>query len=130
MHKRKTILIGVAIILLCIFVYFIGSGFTVRNDVALLNYKVNEAGTEVTLYTTMLSSMGHVRGFKDEGGGVKPHYLKFYQTFGGINSTWGAKGEYTLPLGKDDTEIYFSRPDGGYALILQKDAKTGEWIRP
>ena len=35
--------------------------------------------------------MGYVRDYKDEGGGVKPHYLKFYSAWGGMNSAVGAK---------------------------------------
>ena len=35
-----------------------------------------------------------------------------------------------LELGKDDTEIYFNRPDGGYELVLVKNVDTGEWVRP
>lgn len=73
---------------------------------------------------------GITRGFKDNGGGVKPHYLTFYSTFGGLNCQLGAKSEHTLTLDKDDTEIYFNRADGGYELVLQKDKETGEWIRP
>lgn len=42
---------------------------------------------------------------KDNGGGVKPHYLTFYSTFGGINSSFGAVNSLVLELGKDDTEI-------------------------
>jgi len=74
--------------------------------------------------------MGYIRGYKDEGGGVKPHYLKFYSTFGGLNSSFGAKSEFVLELDEDDNEIFFSRSDGGHELVLQKDKETGEWVRP
>ena len=74
--------------------------------------------------------MGFTRGFKDNGGGIKPHYLTFYSTFGGLNSKLGAKSEHILELDKDDIEIYFNRADGGYELIWQKDKVTGEWVRP
>ena len=74
--------------------------------------------------------MGYVRGFKDNGGGVKPHYLTFYSTFGGLNSSFGTVNSFVLELGKDDTEIYFKRPNGGYELVLVKNGDTGEWERP
>lgn len=74
--------------------------------------------------------MGYIRGFADKGGGVKPHYLTFYATFGGFNSSFGAENQFTLELDENDTEIYFNRADGGYELVLQKDAETGEWVRP
>ena len=128
MRKRLSWFIVFIILVLC--VYFIGTGFSVRHDVALLNYTVSEDGTEITLHTSLMSPIGFIRGYKNMGGGVKPHYLKFYGTFGGIHSEWGAKNEFVLPLSKDATEIYFSRPGGGYALVLQKDAETGKWVYP
>ncbi|MBQ7035870.1 MAG: hypothetical protein IJN74_00010 [Clostridia bacterium] len=130
MQKRKTLVALIFFIVLILSAYFIGSGFVVRNDVVLTHYEINADGTEITLHTSLMSPMGFIRGYKNMGGGVKPHYLKFYATFGGVHSEWGAKSEYTLPLAKDVTEIYFSRPDGGYALVLQKDAETGEWVYP
>ena len=74
--------------------------------------------------------MGYIRGFEDQGGGEKPHYLTFYSTFGGLNSSFGAKHEFELELSEMDTEICFNRPDGGYALVLYKDPGTGVWTRP
>ena len=110
--------------------YFIGSGFNKRYDVVLADFSVSEDGTEITLYTTVPTSMGYIRGFSNSGGGVKPHYLTFYHTFGGLNSPLGAQYEFILELGKDDTEIYFNRAYGGYELVLQKDTVSGEWVRP
>lgn len=74
--------------------------------------------------------MGFIRGYKDNSGGVKPHYLTFYSTFGGLNSSFGAKNEFVLELDKDDSEICFKRANGGYELVLQKNAETGAWERP
>lgn len=130
MRKRKILPVLILFIVLLMCVYLILSGFTFRHDVALINYEVHADGTEITLHTSLMSPIGFIRGFKDMGGGVKPHYLKFYGTFGGIHSEWGAKSTFILPLGKDDTEIYFSRPGGGYALVLKKDAETGKWVYP
>ena len=131
--KKKTIIISVlvvvALIILLIANHLIGTGFLIRNDVVLLDYSVSEDGTEITLHTSILSSMGYTRGFKDNGGGVKPHYLTF-STFGGLNSKLGAKDKHILTLDSNDSEIYFNRADGGYELVLQKDKETGEWIRP
>lgn len=100
-----------------------------KTDVALGEYSVSEDGTKLTFHTGVMSSMGYIRGFKDNGGGVKPHYLTFYSTFGGLNSSFGAKSEFELELDENDTEIYFGRSDGGYELVLQKDIDTGEWVR-
>ena len=132
--KRNRIMIGVTALITALVVllgsYFIGSGFSKRTDVVLVDYSISEDGTEITLNTTIPTSMGYIRGFKDNGGGVKPHYLTFYSTFGGLNSSFGAKHEFELELDKTDTEIWFNRADGGYELVLQKNVETGEWARP
>ena len=47
-----------------------------------------------------------------------------------MNSSFGAKHEFELELEKEDTELYFNRPNGGYALVLQKNAETGAWEWP
>lgn len=132
MNKKILIRCAIAVITLIILFacYFVGSGFAKSVDVALYDYTVSEDGTEITLNTFNWSSMGFTRGFKDNGGGEKPHYLIFYSTFGGLNSRLGAKSEHILTLGKDDSEIYFNRAGGGYQLVLQKDKDTGEWVRP
>ena len=86
--------------------------------------------TSINLDVQVASSMGYIRGFKDNGGGVKPHYLTFYSTFGGLNCSFGAVKTIALEIDEDDNEIYFNRPNGGYELVLAKDEETGEWIRP
>ena len=128
MKKIIAIILLVAVTLTV--VYFVGTGFMQRYDVVLGDYSVSEDGAELTFSAGVASSMGYIRGYKDEGGGVKSHYLKFYSAFGGLNGSWGAKSEFVLPLGKDDTEIYFARPDGGYELVLYKNEETGLWERP
>ena len=85
---------------------------------------------KLTFNTYSTSSMGYIRGFKDVEGREKPHYLTFYSTFGGLNSSFGAKNEFILELGENDSEIYFNRKDGGYELVLQKNIETGEWVKP
>ena len=126
---KKIIIIILLVAVALMFFYLIGTGFMQRYDVALGEYFVSEDGTELTFRAGAVSSMGYIRNYKDEGGGVKPHYIKFYSAFGGFNGSWGAKSEFVLPLGKDDTQIYFSRPDGGYELVLQKSEETGLWER-
>ena len=130
MKKKRIVLIALSIIVLLIASFLIGTGFNKRTDVVLANYSVSEDGTTLTFTAAIPTSMGYIRGFKDEGGGVKPHYLTFYSTFGGLNSSFGAKHEFELALDENDTEIYFNRPDGGYALVLQKNPETGEWEWP
>jgi len=118
---------GILLIVCC---FLIATGFCERTDVALLDYAVSEDENEITLHTMVTSSMGYTRGFKDNGGGVKPHYLTFYSAFGGLNGSLAAKSSFVLELADDDSEIYFNRPGGGYELVLQKNQAAGQWERP
>lgn len=129
MKLRKIVIITNASILLLLFSFLIGTGFLKRTDVVLADYSVSEDGTLLTFRTAIPSSIGYIRGFRDDGGGVKPHYLTFYSTFGGLNNSFGAKNRFELELGSDDSEIYFNRPGGGYQLVLIKNT-DGAWTRP
>lgn len=127
---KKILIILLSVVVVLSSSYFVGTGFLERMDVLLYDYSVSEDGTELTFSAGIMSSMGFIRGYKDNGGGVKPHYLTFYSTFGGLNSSFGAKNEFVLELDKDDSEIYFKRAKGGYELVLRKNLETGEWERP
>lgn len=128
MKNKKILLISViAVIVILTASFFVGTGFIERTDVILTDYSVSEDGTQITLNASVSSSMGYIRGFKNNGGGVKSHYLTFYSTFGGLNSKLGAKNEFVLEVNEDDSEIYFNRAGGGYELVLQKNTETGEW---
>ena len=121
---KKRIIAVIVILAVLVALFFIGTGFQKRMDVVLVDYSVSEDGTEITLDVGIPTSIGYIRGFKDNGSGVKPHYLTFFSTFGGINSPIGAEHSFQLELTSDDTEIYFNRPEGGYELILVKDEET------
>ena len=129
-RMKKKIFLTIAVIVVLMLLMFICAGFRKRTDVVLFDYSVSEDGSEISLEIQVSSSMGYIRGFKDKGGGVKPHYLTFYSTFGGLNSSFGSINEIELELSRDNTEIYFNRPGGGYELVLMKDIATDEWIRP
>ena len=58
------------------------------------------------------------------------YYLKLYSTFGGLNSSFGAKSSFVLEIAPDDTEIYFCQGNGRYKLILKKNEHTGKWKLP
>ena len=127
---KKKVLIIISIIIALIVILFISTGFTKNPNVIIWEYSLNEDGSELNFTVGIPFSIGYTRGYKNKGGGVKSHYLNFYNTFGVINSSWGAKFDYVLELDEDDTEIYFNRTDGGYELVLQKNIETGEWERP
>lgn len=127
---KKKIITVIASVVVLIMAFFIGTGFMKNPNVVLTHYSISEDGTEITLNVTVSTPIGYVRSFHDKGGGIKPHYLTFYSTFGGINSSFGAKSTYILKLTPNDTEIYFNRRDGGYELVLVKDEETGQWQKP
>ena len=129
-RMKKKIFLTIAVIVVLMLLMFICAGFRKRTDVVLFDYSVSEDGSAISLEIQVSSSRGYIRGFKDKGGGVKPHYLTFYSTFGGLNSSFGSINEIELELSRDNTEIYFNRPGGGYELVLMKDIATDEWIRP
>jgi len=126
---KKKILIFISVVVVLTLILFIGTGFTKNPKVVIKDYSVSEDGKKLIFSIGIPDSIGYTRGFKNKGGGVKSHYLNFYNTFGVINSSLGAKFDYVLELDADDTEIYLNRTDGGYELVLQKNEK-GIWVRP
>lgn len=127
---KKSILWIFAIVAIFVSFYVIGSGFVIRNDVVLNDFTLSEDGTELTLSVSVLSPMGFIRDYQDIGGDVKPHMLRFYSTFGGLHSHFGAKHTFVLPVSDADTEIYFCRPKKGYQLVLEKNMDSGKWQIP
>lgn len=127
--KRKRLALAAALLLGLAAALFVGSGYITRDDVVLHDYSLSEDGTELTLSAGLSGSMGYIRGFKSERDGDGDLRLSFYSAFGGFNSSLGARSEFSLALEEGDWEIYFSRPDGGYELILLKDGQTGQWQR-
>ena len=128
--RLKKLLFTILILLCLIAVWMVVTGFSVQTSAYITdNFTVSEYGSEITFTIGVGSSMGYVRGYKDEGGGANPHYLKFYSAWGGFNSSIGAKSSFSLPLQPGDTEIYVYHGQAGYALTLKKDAATGEWYR-
>ena len=126
---RKKICLVMLSMLGLIFAWMIISGYSYQNSAYITDqFVVSEDGKELKFTIAVGSPMGYVRGFKDEGGGVKPHYLKFYSAWGGLNSSIGAKTEYVLKLDPNDTEIYVYHGDSGYSLALKKDIESGEWF--
>lgn len=129
MKIKRIVIVTIIVMGVLVLSFSIGAGFCRRTDVVLTEYSVSEDGKKLTFNVGVMSSVGYTRGFHDDGGGVKPHYLTFYSTFGGINSSFGAKSEFELDLDENDTEIYFCRANGGYELVLQKNVDTGEWTK-
>ena len=113
MKKKKIVIVTIIVIGVLVLSFFIGAGFRRRTDVVLTEYSVSEDGKKLNFNVGVMSSMGYIRGFKDGGGGVKPHYLTFFSTFGGLNSSFGAKNEFELDL------VQFA-PSGGRKCVFQR----------
>ncbi len=128
MRKIAVIFIALSLIFAT---YYTATGFIKRNDVLVWDYKAwsDDADDYVTIHCAVPTSIGYIRKMEIDGGGAKSYYLSFYSTFGGINSSIGAEQYFTLNV-NDETEIYFSRPGGGYELVLERNSETGEWQRP
>ena len=124
---RKAIIPAVILLAVAVLVWF-SFGFRVCTSVALLDFAVSEDGRELQFRAGVTTSMGYIRMYHDAGG-EHSRRLKFYSTFGGLNSKFGAKTEFTLPLSSEDTEIYFYQGNA-YQLVLTKDPLTGTWERP
>ena len=99
----------VMVITTLLVIFFVWSGFTKNPNVEIINYSLNEDGSQLSFTIGIPNSIGYTRGYKNKGGGVKSHYLNFYNTFG---------------------TIFVNRTDGGYEWVLQKNEETGEWERP
>ena len=94
----------------------------VTRDFAFEKLKLHRLELEVYSFNPRAERAYLKAGFRKEGvRGV------LESAWGGFNSSIGAKSEYTLKLDPDDTEIYIYRGDGGYELVLQKNAESGEW---
>ena len=129
-NKKQLIFIIIIALVILFGTYLIGTGFVKRSDVSLFDYKVSEDGTELTMEVHAMSSAGYIRGFK-EFNHRNPNILVFYSTFGGFNSTLGAKDTFTLKLSPDMTELYFYKANNNSVdLVLRKEEKTGQWKRP
>ena len=119
--KQKLIITMIIVILGLIVLGFLLTG-SKRGDVMLTDYSVSEDGSEMTIRVGVASSMGYIRSLKVKQGGDNL-YLTFYSTLG-LNSKLGAKDEFTLDIGPYCTEIYFYHGDGGYKLVLEKNAEN------
>ena len=125
----KKLIIAAITVLFLLGGWVIATGFSCQTSAYISDFSVAEDGSEIEFTVNVASSMGYVRGYRDEGGGVKPHYLKFYSAWGGLNSSIGAKSEYVLQLSPDDSQIFVYRGNAGYSLALQKNNESGEWER-
>ena len=124
--KKQTI--AVLLVVVLALASIIGSGFAKKNDVVIYEYTVAEDGTSVSMVAAPTSAFGRARGFQEEVTDGN-HYLTFYRTFG-FFGFHASEINHVVEVAKEDTGIYFNRPDGEFELVLEKDPATGEWVQP
>ncbi len=124
--KKKALIAVVLIIVSIIVLRFVTNGFTRRLDVIILDYSISQ-DESITIKTALAGSMGYIRDAKTEQNGNKL-YVSFYQTFGPLNSNFGAEDTYTIKPNSKCNEIYFQR-DNDWVCVLNKDELSGQWVQ-
>ncbi len=110
-------------------IFFVSSGFKKRTDVYLQDFSVSEDGSVITVWTALAGSMGFIRAIETEQTGSALH-CSFYCAFGGFNSGIGAENCFAIHADASVETIYFDRGEEAGALVLERDAATGEWAQP
>ena len=121
-------IIALAVIIALMTMYLVAPGFTKMGNVFIVDFSVSEDGAEMTITVGVSTSIGYVRKVsvhQQHGGKL---YLDCYSAFGGINGSWGAKGEYTIQIDEDTEMIALYRSADCYDPVLEKDT-NGEWQR-
>lgn len=122
MTKKQKLLV---LLLIFVVILYAASGFITRPDVYINDFKVSPDGQSMTIHTGVASSMGYIRDInvETEDSVMK---IEFYKTFGGANSSYGAKNEFTFELTDDIYEIRIYRGESGYETALLKNP-SGQW---
>lgn len=127
---KNKILAAAAAAALAAVIFVAAAGFIQRSDVALTGYQVSEDGRSLTIQVGVTSSAGYIRSCTAKSQGENL-YLSFYSTFGGFNSSLGAKSEFTVELEPECRTVFFSCDNLGSSStwsVLHKDAATGQWL--
>lgn len=123
----KITVIVLAVIVFLAALYLIVPGFTKQGNAYISDYVVSEDGSEITIKVGVSTSIGYVRKVsvhQQHGGKL---YLDCYSAFGGINGSWGAKTEFTIPLDEETKTIAIYRSANCYDTILEK-MDDGKWM--
>ena len=125
--KIRRIIAVFAAVFVPFLLFRVGSGLTEQQNVTLRDYTVSEDGKTLTLHAAVFPPIEDIRDYKDEPKNGE-HYLTFYNAFGSAN-TMSAGYTVVLTIEDMDKSVYFNDAYG-FHLVLQKNALTGEWVRP
>ena len=125
-HFQRVLGIALAVVIIIVGLYLLLPGFLKIGDVHLIDYALSEDGSEITLHLGVSGSAGYIRkaAVHQQYGGKL--YLDCYRAFGGINSSIGAKNQFTIPLDADTETIALYRTHNAYEFVLERD-EAGSW---
>jgi len=123
----KKIIIAICCIVVLLFaVYFFGSGLMLQSNAYIYDYELSEDGSEMTIDVGVSTSIGYIRTVRVHQQESGKLYLNFYQAFGGINGSVGAKNSFTIALDEDTEVIGICRANNCYDVVLEKN-EDGVW---
>lgn len=125
---KKYMPVLVTLVLFAAGILFVLPGFQKRTDVYLQDYFVSGENPVIIVKTFPAGSMGFIRDMELETIGNEIH-CSFYRTFGGLNSSIGAKNMFEIKLDASTEKIYFDRGGKPDMLVLERDPATNVWTR-
>ena len=126
MSLKKYAPVLIILIVSAVGLLFLLPGLEKRTDVCLQDFSVSKDGSAIMIKTSLSSSMGFIRDMETEKTGEEIH-CSFYRTFGGLNSTIGAKNTFEIKLDASTEKIYFDRGEESDALVLEREAAANIW---
>ena len=123
--RKKVPIICLTILLIAAGI-FLSFGFRKCTSPVLTDFLLSPYEDSMTLEAAPSSSMGYIRMMRTDIQDGRA-YLTFYHTFGGPNSSLGARNRFTFSLPEDCTEVYFFRGKDDFRLVLRKNPNTGHW---
>ena len=126
-HVKKILPVLLAFLIgAAIGILFILLGFQKRTDVCMQKFSVSQDGAVITVQTDLMGSMGFIRAMEAKQIGGEIH-CSFYCCFGGLNSGFGSKNRFDIPLDDSVERIYFDRGTEPDVLVLERGPETGAW---
>ena len=125
-HLRILVICGVILAVLG-GVYFIGSGFNIREDVVLIDYAAPPDENEMTITVGVASSAGYTRTYKNVSDYPNFFKLQFYYAFCWVETGVQTCDMSVLDVPSECEKICFYR-HGTFEQMLYRDAATNKWM--